>query len=572
METPIEKETGMPAGIWRWFGMLTLGLGALSLDAQELPPALPSSTFGGSVDVRVVNVEAVVTDAKGERVRGLSANDFVLEVDGQAVPIEYFSEMDGGRATSPPPAPAPATAEAAPPPAPSQALAGRSLLVFIDDLFSIAKQRDRMLEALERDLKLLRPEDRMAIVAFFGGRVDVLSGWTGDRAVLAAALQAARKRPAGGHRVVADRREVVEDFLLVRDALNANQPKDDPSPDVNSLSGARGLEAATAGLGGLDDVKANAALDHGMPAFYSRLGKVSRAAIAAMNALTPPTGRRTLLVFSGGWSAAGFPIPLALAASRLGYTVYPVDVQGIDTTLVSNDAGLPSDPGLGQLVTGGYVSSIWQRESQYGMELLARITGGKAILNTAGLTALGRVMEDTSSYYWLGFAPKWKGEDRYHAVRVKARRKELKVRSQSGVFDLSHATQATMAAQGLLLVGGDARTKRLVIEIEPKSRQARTFEAAATVAIPLADLTPVEQGGKWQVEATLSTASVDKTGSFSDLTEIPLHLTLPEKPAPDAVARYHVKMKLRRIQQRLVVTVRDPLGGAAVWGETEIAP
>ena len=95
---------------------------------------------------------------------------------------------------------------------------------------------------------------------------------------------------------------------------------------------------------------------------------------------------------------------------------------------------------------------------------------------------------------------------------------------------------------------------------------------AVTVAIPLADLTPVEQEGKWRVDATLTAASMDKTGSFSDLTEIPIHLTLPEKPAPDAVARYHVKMKLRRVQQRLVVTVRDPLGGAAVWGETEIAP
>src|SRR5436305_914327 len=107
----------------------------------------------------------------------------------------------------------------APPPAPSQALVGRSLLVFIDDLFSIGKQRDRMLDALERDLKLLQPEDRMAIVAFFGGRVDVLSGWTGDRAALAAALQAARKRPAAGNKALAERRETVEDFLLVREAL-----------------------------------------------------------------------------------------------------------------------------------------------------------------------------------------------------------------------------------------------------------------------------------------------------------------------------------------------------------------
>jgi hypothetical protein len=93
-----------------------------------------------------------------------------------------------------------------------------------------------------------------------------------------------------------------------------------------------------------------------------------------------------------------------------------------------------------------------------------------------------------------------------------------------------------------------------------------------TVAVPLADLTPIEQDGKWTVEATLSSAAMDKTGDFSDLNEIPLHLTLPRKPAPDDVARYHTKMKLSRIQQRLVVTVRDPLGGGAVWGEVEIKP
>ena len=538
----------MFARILGWLGGLTLG--ALALGAQELPPALPSGTFGGSVEVRVVNVEAVVTDAKGERVRGLSANDLVLEVDGQAVPIEYFSEMDGGRAASPPPAPA--TAEAAPPPAPSQALVGRSLLVFIDDLFSIGKQRDRMLDALERDLKLLQPEDRMAIVAFFGGRVDVLSGWTGDGAALAAALQAARKRPSRGNKAMAERREKIEDDIFVREALAASDPD---GGDNNSFAGARGFDGVL-----------SAPVGQGMPALESRVNKVSQAAIAAMNALTPPTGRRALLIYSGGWPSAGFSVPLALAASRLGYTVYPVDVQGIDTTMVVNDAS------LNYSVADGYISSPWQRESQYGMELLARITGGKAILNTAGRDALGRVMEDTGSYYWLGFTPKWKGDDRYHTVRVKARRKGLTVRSKRGVFDFSHATQAAMAAQGILLVGGDAQTKRLVIEVEPQSRQAKTFEAAVTVAIPLADLTPVEQGGKWQVEATLSTASMDKTGSFSDLTEVPIHLTLPEKPAPDAVARYHVKMKLRRIQQRLMVTVRDPLGGAAVWGETEIAP
>src|SRR3954470_16244688 len=120
----------MHARIWRMFGLL--GLGTLALGAQEMPPALPGNTFGASVDVRVVNVEAVITDAQGNRVRGLSAADLKLEVDGREVPIEYFSEIEEGRPVQTPSAASPA-AEGAPAvaAAASPAPQGRSLLVFI---------------------------------------------------------------------------------------------------------------------------------------------------------------------------------------------------------------------------------------------------------------------------------------------------------------------------------------------------------------------------------------------------------------------------------------------------------
>ena len=41
-----------------------------------------ASTFGETIDVRVVNVEAVVTDRGGTRVFGLTPDDFLLLVDG----------------------------------------------------------------------------------------------------------------------------------------------------------------------------------------------------------------------------------------------------------------------------------------------------------------------------------------------------------------------------------------------------------------------------------------------------------------------------------------------------------
>ena len=59
--------------------VLAAGLAAAPSPAPESPQ---SSPFGEEIDVRVVNVEVVVTDGKGERVTGLSPRDFTLTVDG----------------------------------------------------------------------------------------------------------------------------------------------------------------------------------------------------------------------------------------------------------------------------------------------------------------------------------------------------------------------------------------------------------------------------------------------------------------------------------------------------------
>ncbi|MCY3971427.1 MAG: hypothetical protein OXG74_15955, partial [Acidobacteria bacterium] len=68
----------------------TLILAALPAAPQDTP--LPD-LFADVIDVRVVNVEVVVTDRKGNRIRGLEASDFELRVDGEPVPIEYFTEI-----------------------------------------------------------------------------------------------------------------------------------------------------------------------------------------------------------------------------------------------------------------------------------------------------------------------------------------------------------------------------------------------------------------------------------------------------------------------------------------------
>src|SRR5918999_2149876 len=155
-------------------------------------------SFGEEIDVRVVNIEVVVTDPEGLRVPDLKPADFRLLVDGKEVPIEYFSEIQEGRSVTAPAAEeGPGTAAGVQSVAP-EGVVGTYYLVFVDDYFSIASLRNEVLKALKADLARLGPEDRMAVVAYDGGRLAPLPDWSGARSDLDRALDQAMARTARG--------------------------------------------------------------------------------------------------------------------------------------------------------------------------------------------------------------------------------------------------------------------------------------------------------------------------------------------------------------------------------------
>ena len=202
--------------------LLVFLTGALQLAAQ--PPAPVPETFSGSIDVRVVNVEAVVTDRDGKRASGLTAKDFRLRVDGRETPIDSFAEV--GREKGGPAAasagPAAGTAGSPETAAPPQ---GRSLVVFIDESFAVKTHRDIVLKKLATQLGQLDAADRVAVVAFDGQRMAVLSDWTSNPAALAEVLAKAQLRPANGVATVGARRAAQDDadfMAQVMDLLNSN--------------------------------------------------------------------------------------------------------------------------------------------------------------------------------------------------------------------------------------------------------------------------------------------------------------------------------------------------------------
>jgi VWFA-related protein len=492
-------------------------------------PAQTEDTFGESIDVRVVNVEAVVTDRKGERVQGLTAGDFRLLVDGVEVPVDFFTEVAEGVALA-----APQSSEAAvpAPPAPTTAgPVGRSYLVFVDESLSIAAQRDVVLKEIESDLDRLGPEDRMAVVAFDGGRLHRLADWTSDRKALAAALAEARGRPAQGILTLAERRSVLAD-----QQLGAVDDFDFYSSEWRPYDSFEYLDV--------------------QPQQYSRLVRVVEAAAAALRSFSLPPGRKAMLLLSGGWPLTHPAARLVHDANRLGYTLYPVDVPGIDIAQTVGDvtAERPTDG------PPAVLTSTWELASHHTLHLLAEATGGKEAINSNRLAALERADEDTRSYYWLGFSPAWKADDRHHRVELKVRRPGLDVRARSGFSDLSPATLAEMETEGLLQFGvGDSQPAetRLQVEMgEPRQAGWRTIEVPVTLVLPASVL----EGGK-ETEMVLSVGALDRFGARSELPRISFKVSPSEGAEPGARIRSEVTLRLRKAEQRLVFHVRDPRTG-----------
>ncbi len=536
-------------------GLLILALPAAAGDngGEETP------TFGDIVDVRVINLEVVVT-RKGERVSGLGSDDFRLLVDGREVPVEYFTEVREGRATAGSDA-----SPAVPALAPGEPV-GIRYLVFVDDYFSIPVHRNQVLARLAAQLPQLEPEDRMAIVAFDGRHIEMLSSWTRSLMQLQAALETARKRPAYGLlRLSEERRfDTLTRFERRGGGLRtARYPGVRPTGLYDGLYGYRPLH------GELD----------------WQVAKMVQGASSALRAFARPTGRKVMLLLSGGWPApaldgTGTFVPLSSAdrltfdplidtANRLGYTLYPVDLNADPRSHYGSAE-------YGDLYSANLVSDVREardRLEEDSLVYLAGETGGRAFLDGARLHALERAVEDTRSYYWLGFSPVWEENDRRHRVKVEVVGKGLKVRSRESFSDLSRQSEVTMLVESAQLfdlpVSGQGGFG--VSFGEPAKTGFRKVVVPLRLEIPLDRVTVLPTAGGYVADLELRVAVTDEHGDSAEIPIVPVELRGGRAPGEGETAVFETSLKLRSRPHRLLLSLYDPSSGNILSRRVELA-
>ncbi len=542
-------------------------LAVLALLAAALPAAAaqqqssgqaPQSVFGEQIEVRVVNVEAVVTDRQGNRVTGLKPGDFRLEVDGKPVPIEYFNEVRGGQAVAPGEEEKNSPVKGLPSLAPGSPV-GTSYLVFIDNYFSLTPRRDDVLRSLKDQLSRLGPEDRMAIVSWDGGQVEMLTSWTNSARQLGDAIERAIGERTYGIARLAELRS----FQSLRRPpgggfVNPNRPFAQ-QPDVEEIEFAERLVGQTE--------------------------RAVAAAVSTLHGFAAPPGRKVMLLLSGGWpySAMDYVInnpnrpvierevprgeeilaPLVDTANRLGYTLYPVDVPGIEGAAVDASRAFPAATGI----------NLREQEHEATLLYVAEQTGGKALLNSLSAQAFQVAEADTRSYYWLGFTPPWQGNDKPHKVRLAVLPKGLNVRTRTGFLDLSRKAENALIVESAMLFGNSPDVIPMPVKLgSPVASGRREMEVPVTLAIPVDAITFVPVNGKNTAELELRVAAVDSGGNRAPVPVISVTLTAAEAPKAGAFVKYDTRLKLRKLPHHLTLAIFDPLSGKILTAQADVQP
>ena len=182
----------------RLFGLMTTLSLAQAAQSFQPPPAGQTTI---RTNVNLVQVDAIVTDAKDRQVTDLKAGDFEIPQDGKPQVITHFSYISikpGGTRNAPAAVP---KGTLVPPPPPPVALkpnqVRRTVALVVDDLglsfASIAQLRSALKKFVDERME---PGDLVAILRT-GAGLGALQQFTADKRVLYAAIDRVRDNAFG---------------------------------------------------------------------------------------------------------------------------------------------------------------------------------------------------------------------------------------------------------------------------------------------------------------------------------------------------------------------------------------
>jgi VWFA-related protein len=513
----------------------------LSIAVLLLAPAVIAQVpYIETFEVHLHNLDVVVTDAKGNPVRGLTKADFVVLENGTPQPITNFSLYDtsAGKASSGNEAPSAATEtfEAVQPPP-------RHFVFFIDEIEVQRNARNRLYKRVREFVEAMRDGDVASVVRPTAPN-KVVQEFTGDRAAIESALKTA-----------------IDQSDLKMTGLSA---------DIAQLRNAMGVENqppnCTGGRGSCRESKVFMANNRSMAqreyAFAARrrvehrLGQLS----ALTSSLGSIEGRKILVMvtmglgsvpggevrsleqefgmddLSGGdgddsarlaksevitRSSLNVIDDIARSAAANGVTIYALEPEVHLELLSRGAASVPVKPGgdgpdlRKDVSTSMHVDLL--QNSAATLTSLSEKTGGRWFRGNAGIDDTFKQMStDLSVYYSLAYrATGAAGQTRKVDVKVR-NRPELKVRTRTEVLQKSTGREMADLVVASLIYPRPVNELGIHVTAGAPVKARGYFTIPIDIVLPVNKLTflPSDDGTKYVASFDVHYASAGRTRDF----------------------------------------------------------
>ncbi len=541
--------------------------------AQAAAPQAPPRTTA-SVELSLTNLDVVVTDAKGDPVRGLVAADFEVLHDGRPVELTNFSEirLEGAAAVVPAitAAPAGTTAAAAPPAATPGARPRRRVVLFFDRLYlpepGVRKALFDALRSLVADT--LDDGDDVMIVTWERSVRTVLP-FTDDLDALEPTLERIERRCARPGP------EAGESALLEWETSWFKSQSADPRVGTAAGDGSettmeilarqayfemKGKTAALKGLaatlGGVDGRKALVLVTNRFSRFpglefligsrpdagaledAKRRAQDARKLLEEVTQAANANGVTLYGLFPDAFEGKGLPSAADSPTSSPAW-----EHPNFDFSDIGGGRGAPAAPGRALPPASGPAlgvrrDALLQNEVE-ALDVVASATGGVAL---AGAGSVGRLVErvsrDLQSWYSLGF-PSRPGTGRTASISVRVKGRDLTVRARRAIVEKSVEEQMSDRVLAHLFQPDERSRIPISATIAGSTPGKGKHVLRLEVRIPIESLALLPTAKGVQGVFSVFVASVAPEGDFSTVTRLNQPFEIPAKDLETAQAGHY---------------------------------
>jgi VWFA-related protein len=527
--------------------VLTVGSSA----AQAVPPAPPRAT--ASVELSLTNLDVVVTDAKGNPVRGLVAADFEVLHGGRPVELTNFSEIRLDGETAPEASASSAEEPSASPEKPPR----RRVVLFFDRLYLPEPGIRKALFDSVRSLvgETLNEGDDVMIVTWERSIRTVLP-FTDDLGALRRAIGRVEERSARPGREVSDyalldQGEAWFESLAADPRIGAVGGDSGLTAEVIARQAYFEMQAKTAALkglaatlGGADGRKVLVLVSHRFSRypgleFLIRGARDVNQVLASKHRLQD--ARRLLDDVSNAANANGVTL----------YGLFPDAFEGMDVVSAARSGGSPQ---------GMARDTLLQNEIE-ALDIVASATGGVVLAGGGNVGRLmDRVSRDLQSWYSLGY-PSQAGSGRAAAVTVRVKGRDLTVRTRRTVVEKSVEEQMADRVLAHLFQPDERARIPIAASLVGSKPEKGKYVLRLEVRIPIGSLallpTAKGVGGIFSVFV----AAVAPEGDFSSVNRLNQPFEIPETDLEKAKAGHYT--------YELDVVTKSPSARVAIgiWDE-----